>query len=342
MYYNTVENNTNLKNIKQVLKENPNGLTVKETSEKADINRNSAAKYLEILTIAGQVERKEVGPAKLYKLSDNVPLNMMLDYSSDSIIVIDKSLKIVQANENFIEKFDIKKKNILNEKIDHLELPLFKKDIEDDSIPSFPDESIIPEIQSALNENEQRTTEVSLDIESKKSYLEIDMIPTSLYNGDSGLTMIIKDITKRKEAELRCEKYNKRLQEIVEKRTKEIKRNKEMMQTLINAADDSIYMVDEDCRYIIVNDELASRLGTEKEQIIGEKFDKFHTEEETKEFKSKVQEVFEEKKMTKHEHSWDDPERHFLRTLSPVQNPEDNKVEKVAIVSKDITSMLER
>ena len=55
-----------LSRIKKILKANPRGLTITEISHKIDINRNSVAKYLDVLVTSGHVEKRQVGPAKVY------------------------------------------------------------------------------------------------------------------------------------------------------------------------------------------------------------------------------------------------------------------------------------
>ncbi|MFP4116718.1 MAG: PAS domain-containing protein [Candidatus Aenigmatarchaeota archaeon] len=337
----TPQKNKNLNEVKQVLEENPRGMTIQDISEEVDLNRNSVAKYLEILTISGEAEREKIGPAKVYSLSERVPLSAVLNYSDDCIAVLNTSMELVQANSKFFESFDLDEE-VIGKKVKEIDIPPFRTDeAGDDSMPSFPGESIIPELQSALVGDEERTVEISFEDDSKQCHMEVDMIPTTFQNGMTGFTLIFKDITERKEAERECEMYRQRLGDLVKERTKEIKKTKERLASLINASDDSIYMVDEDCRYILVNDEMTQRLGADENNIIGSKFEEFHGKDEVEEFKEKVQKVFETGETVKHRHSWQEPERHFLRTLSPVKNTDTDEVKNVAVVCKDITSLVD-
>ena len=52
--------------IKKILQENPKGMTVTDISRKIKINRNSVAKYLDIMRISGHVEMITFGPAKVF------------------------------------------------------------------------------------------------------------------------------------------------------------------------------------------------------------------------------------------------------------------------------------
>ncbi len=334
--------NENLSSIKQVLEENPRGMTIQDISKEIDLNRNSVAKYLEILTISGEAERKMIGPAKVYSLSEKVPLSAVLDYSDNCILVLNSSMELVQANDGFFERFGLDREKVLKKRIDEIDIPIFSKNEDDDEpLPVFPEESIVPDIQSALNSDNERNVEVVFDEESEKCYIEVSMIPTTFQNGRTGLTLICKDITERKRAVEESRMYRKRLEELVKDRTREIRKTKERLNSLINASDDSIYMVDGECRYTLVNDELTRRLGVDENELVGKKFVEFHGNEETEEFRNKVREVFEKGEDVRHMHSWDDPERRFLRTLSPIMDPDTGEVTNVVVVSKDITILEE-
>lgn len=330
--------NERLGEVKVVLEKNPSGMTIKGISDEIGMNRNSVAKYLEILTISGEAERRNIGPAKVYKLSDNVPLSAMLDYSDECILVLDEEMKVVRVNKRFFEKFDFEREEVIDEPAEDIEIPMFDRTEEDGGMPTFPEESVLPDIQTALSEKKKRSTEIDMECDEGRFSFDVDIIPTTFHSGRTGVTLICKDITKRKEAENELKEYRKRLEELVKDRAKEIRRTKERLSSLINASNDSIYMVDEECRYIIANDEILDRIGVDENDLIGSKFEEFHTEKETEEFREKVKSVFEKGEMVRHRHSWDDPERHFLRTMSPVRNPDTDEVENVAVVSKDMTS----
>ena len=49
--------------IKSVLKENPQGLSITDIVAAVDINRNTAGRYLENLLVSGQVEMRQLGMA---------------------------------------------------------------------------------------------------------------------------------------------------------------------------------------------------------------------------------------------------------------------------------------
>jgi len=107
--------------------------------------------------------------------------------------------------------------------------------------------------------------------------------------------------------------------------------------SLMKYADDSIYLLDRDCRYILVNNELLLRLNLPEEKVLGKTFDELHSSEETQEFTEKINWVFENGKPTKDEHRVSRLGQWFLRTLSPVKDSITGQTTSVAVISKNIT-----
>ena len=82
-----------LDQIKKVLRATSKGLTVTEIARHLKVNRNSLAKYLDILLTSGLVEMKAVGSAKIFSLTKRVPISSILSLSSDYIFVFDNDSK---------------------------------------------------------------------------------------------------------------------------------------------------------------------------------------------------------------------------------------------------------
>ncbi|MCE7748709.1 MAG: PAS domain-containing protein, partial [Candidatus Heimdallarchaeota archaeon] len=109
------------------------------------------------------------------------------------------------------------------------------------------------------------------------------------------------------------------------------------LESLMKYADDSIYLLDRDCRYILVSNELLLRLNLPEEKVLGKTFGELHSPEETQEFIEKINWVFENGKPTKDEHRVSRLGQWFLRTLSPVKDSITGQTTSVAVISKDIT-----
>jgi len=149
-----------------------------------------------------------------------------------------------------------------------------------------------------------------------------DLIETPLRNVDGTLSKltIFRDITERKRAE-------EKLQESMEK-----------YRSLVESTENSVYLVDRDCRYLFLNEKHLSRLGLPIDKIIGRTYGEIHSPEEAEEFAEVVDQVFEIDEAVQHEHRSHRDGRYFLRTLSPVKDPE-GRATAVTVVSQDITTL---
>jgi len=113
-----------LANIKEVLKTNPRGMNVLEVANAIGMNRQSVAKYLEMLVVSGHVDVKYFGSSKVYYLSQRLPISSILSLSSDFIIILDKDLRIVNVNDKFLEFYRIKREDLIYQNAENLSFPI--------------------------------------------------------------------------------------------------------------------------------------------------------------------------------------------------------------------------
>jgi len=173
-----------IKQIQHILKENPKGMTVTDIARCININRNSVAKYLDIMRISGLVEMITFGPAKVFFPSRRVPITDLLHYTSDYILIIDEDLRITFANETFLRFLNDKKKEIIGQTINQISF-------------QFIDNPISLSINEAL-EGKGGVQESSYSDQEQGIYLKIKIIPTTFSSGGSGVTLIMKNITHQK------------------------------------------------------------------------------------------------------------------------------------------------
>ncbi|DAC72987.1 MAG TPA: hypothetical protein DSN98_02355 [Thermoplasmata archaeon] len=119
------------------------------------------------------------------------------------------------------------------------------------------------------------------------------------------------------------------------KNISEQKQTDHRLNSIIEYADDSIFVMDTYGQYLMVNNELLSRLGRCREEVLGRAFSEFHTSEETKDFTQKLNCAIEQGRPLKDIQCTDG--KWFLRTLSPVKESSDSFPTAVLVVSRDIT-----
>ncbi len=199
---------TEIAQIQQILKENPKGMTVTDISRKIKINRNSVAKYLDIMRTSGIAEMITFGPAKVFFPSRRVPIPTMLDLTSDYIMIVDKDMRIIMVNDSFIDFTNIDRINLIGQNIEDLFVKKFDGNLE-----------IASEIRDAIN-GTHSSKDISFKIKEENTFLKIRIVPTTFEDGKFGVTIIIKNITDQKMAEQTLRENEKQLRLLLEKLNK--------------------------------------------------------------------------------------------------------------------------
>ncbi|PWR75654.1 hypothetical protein DLD82_03465 [Methanospirillum stamsii] len=218
-----VEEGEFLNRIRGLLKIYPRGLTISEISQRLKCNRNSVAKYLEILQISGTVEMQQMGAAKVFYISQRVPISSLLGFTKEGIMVLSSDGRIIQINERFCRMFDL----------------------DAGSVSGMSYETLSEEILQAFSFR----TYISSDSESEHTavltfckydwcrYFKVKYIKTVFDDGRSGLTVIVEDVTLETEMEERLRMSEARYRGIVEDQTELICRyNKDGIITFANGA----------------------------------------------------------------------------------------------------------
>ena len=109
--------------IKDLLKKNPEGMSVTDISKALKKNKNTIGRYLDILLISGQVDMRTYGMAKVYTISQRVPLSAMLSYSKELIMVLDNESRITDINDNFLQLLQLPREETLGKNISFLQSP---------------------------------------------------------------------------------------------------------------------------------------------------------------------------------------------------------------------------
>ena len=227
-----------LSRIKEVLKVNPRGMNVTEVAGEIKMNRQSVAKYLEMLVMSGHVDVRTFGPSKVYYLSQRMPISAMLSLSYDFIILLDKQLKVLNVNDKFLELTGVGRDDILYKSVDHLAFPI-----------QF-EPSIMPNIKDALQGTESGV-EAYYKKKGMESFYSIKFIPMVLEDGEKGITIIFEDITKKKRIE------------------NAIKESEEKFRSVIEQSMDGMILSDERGTVIEYNRAMEKITGVERREVLG-------------------------------------------------------------------------
>jgi PAS domain S-box-containing protein len=175
-----------LNRIRSLLKSSAKGLTVTEISRNIEINRNSVAKYLDVLLSQGQVEMKVVGSAKVFSLTKRIPISSILSLSSDYIIVLDDDFVVTYVNDNVVnfekKSFD----EIVGKPLDHMPVSFLS----------------VPDAMSMLKDGisgKEFLRELEITNDNKTYFFRAKFVPSILENRKKGLLIILEDVTEIKQ-----------------------------------------------------------------------------------------------------------------------------------------------
>lgn len=89
--------------IRDILRNNPRGMSVTQIAEAIGMNRITVARYLDVMRASGLVEMEPYGQAKVFFISRRIPVTAILDSFSDGVAALDKNGRIVDVNRKFRE-----------------------------------------------------------------------------------------------------------------------------------------------------------------------------------------------------------------------------------------------
>ncbi len=223
-----------------MLKDDPRGLSVTEISRKAGLNRNSTARYLDVLQVSGRIEMRNLGKAKLYYPSYSVPIAAMLNFSSDLIMVLDRTGSVLEMNRNLLGLLGSRREMMVGTNLFDSPLPIIEG-------------MDLRKVLRKVVKGNDHMFEVNMNLEDRTVHLRGRMLPTSLSDGSKGVTVILEDVTDKKRSELK------------------LKESENRYRTLFDNSLDALLIVDED-RILDANDAALTLYGlSSKEEIIGKR-----------------------------------------------------------------------
>lgn len=226
-----------------LLRQNPQGLSITEIVQKVDLNRNTAGRYLDNLLISGQVEMRHFGMAKIYTLSQRLPVSSVLSLSSEFVMQVDTGLRVVFLNSPFAHLVGVDEKDITGKNIEFTKIPAFF----DDRYPP-----LLDSIRQGIAGTEFRG---EMDLPACNRSYSYRVVPIVFTNSQKGVSVIFEDITDRKQGEAL------------------LKESEEKYRTLFNNASDMIMLhsLTGDMvhgRYIEVNDVACQKLHYSREELL--------------------------------------------------------------------------
>lgn len=244
--------------ITELLRSNPRGMSVGEIASSLGINRNTAARYLDMLLVAGQVDKRTFGKAKVYFLSQRVPIHAMLNSSSDLVMILNAEGQIIQANDQILSFCRTTREETVGFLLEETRLAIFSH----------------PALMAQINdpEGESRSREViRLMRGASEHFFRQKIIQTVFDSGGPGVTIILEEITEQIRAE------------------EKLRQSEEMFRTLVSDISDVIWAADEKGAITYISPRAETVCGLSPDEMIGCRFTDFMKDDEKKRFLRTIQ-----------------------------------------------------
>ncbi len=223
-----------------ILKAHPKGMTVTDIARETKTNRNSIAKYLDILLITGHVDMLTFGPAKVYFPSTRLPLANLIDVNPDGILLLNKDLRIIQTNATLLTLLGVTKPELLGTTITTLSSTIL-------NLPN-----LATSAQTALNGKE---TQLSTDYTHHNRHytLQIRALPTTFDDGQPGVAIILSNTTTHDDLH------------------RQLHTATTLWQTTVDHLTDLIFLIDTDQNLTRINTAFTAYLNLTPDTCIGKK-----------------------------------------------------------------------
>jgi PAS domain S-box-containing protein len=187
--------------IKQVLKENPQGMTVTDLAKILGRTKNTVGRYLDILHASGQVDIRACGTAKIFSLSQRVPFASILQHTRDLMIMLDKDLCILDINDPFLSLLHKTREEVMGSNIEYLLLS-------DLSV-----QEMVVKLATAIRE--KRMLEDLIVSNEAEHYYKARILETLFEDTSTGYIVILLDLTEQKRMEEQLRASEKRFRDMV-------------------------------------------------------------------------------------------------------------------------------
>ena len=106
--------------IKEILSTHPEGLSITDIAGQLQLNRNSVAKYMDILQIQGAVDGRKIGTSKIYYHSQRIPAFSLRKVCSRPLLVCNQDFIVTDMNQEFLSYSGLSSDQVLQKPVDSL------------------------------------------------------------------------------------------------------------------------------------------------------------------------------------------------------------------------------
>ncbi len=245
-----------LDHLRRLLRENPRGLTTTAVAQKLTVNRNTAAKYLDVLHALGEVELRRYGPAKVWFFTPGIPLHALVDFSSSNVLILDEHLTVTQMNKRLAHDYASTRDSLVGKPYRQLE------SLDQEVETAHGTRSLYKCIMLALSGSSVEVPCFHRKDSDSSRYFHLSLYPTMISESQSGVVIIYDDVTNRILAE------------------EQLRATTSFLQNLVDSSIDAIFTLDMDGVIQSFNRGAEEMTGFDAEQALGDLLEQYcpHTD----------------------------------------------------------------
>ena len=278
-------------------------------------------------------------------------LNSIINALEDPVFVKDEDLRLILLNDALCRMLGYEKSELIG-KDDYDIFPREQADIFREK-----DRMVFETEETNVNEEKITGQDKTHIISTKKSVFK------DAFSNKKFIAGCIRDITEQKKAEEELEKYREHLEELVEKRTIELKKANEKLKEeidirkkfeislldsrnffdkILNSIPNPLFVKDRKHRWILLNDCFCNFIGYKREELLGNSDFDFFPEEEAEIFWEKDEIVFHSEEENENEEKITDTEGKIHNIITKKTIYKDSSGEKTLVgIITDITRQKE-
>ncbi|HDQ08662.1 MAG TPA: PAS domain S-box protein [Methanoculleus sp.] len=200
---------TEMGKIREIIAQNPKGMSITEIADTLHIHRNTAARHLDILMLRGDVDSKQTGPAKNYYPARRMPVGALLAFFDEPAVILSRRMEVTQANRLALELFGCGMDALYAIHLGELPHSLFR------------DDRVLEGVRQAVHGN-PGDLRMQARVRGEKRVLHLRFVPVVLENGKEGCAVTFADETEYREAKEHAGDWHERYAALARDQTESI------------------------------------------------------------------------------------------------------------------------
>ncbi len=175
-----------LARIREILREQLQGMSVTEIAAALGKNKHSVGRYLDVLRASGQVEMRTFGMAKVFTLAKRLPVASMLSIADEPILVLDEERRVNEANDAALALLGLSRERVIGQRLEYLPAP----------------DPLIHDLVRHLDRaaaGQASSNEIHLEGEDER-WFWCRAIPMVFEQGERGTVLVLGDVTEQRRA----------------------------------------------------------------------------------------------------------------------------------------------